>query len=90
MIIIYGKFIKRRYLYEMIRKYKNKSPSIHKTAYIDEQATIIGDVTVGRDSALWPQAVARGDISSIIIGDRTNIQDNRTDKNSMSYIETQN
>ena len=75
MIIIYGKFIKRRYLYEMIRKYKNKSPSIHKTAYIDEQATIIGDVTVGRDSALWPQAVARGDISSIIIGDRTNIQD---------------
>ncbi len=59
----------------MIRKFKNISPSIHETAYIDEQATIIGDVTVGKDSALWPQAVARGDISSITIGERTNIQD---------------
>ena len=59
----------------MIRKFKNKSPSIHKTAYIDEQATIIGDVVVGGDSALWPHAIARGDISSIVIGERTNIQD---------------
>ena len=59
----------------MIRIFKGKTPSIHETAYIDEQATIIGDVTVGKDSALWPHAVARGDISSITIGERTNIQD---------------
>ncbi|MAR77647.1 MAG: gamma carbonic anhydrase family protein [Gammaproteobacteria bacterium] len=59
----------------MIRSFKNFTPSIHKTAYIDEQATVIGDVTIGKDSALWPQAVARGDINKITVGDRTNIQD---------------
>ena len=59
----------------MIRKFNNILPVIHKTAYIDEQATIIGDVKVGEDSALWPQSVARGDINKIIIGCRTNIQD---------------
>ncbi len=75
MIIIYGKFIKTSYLYKMIRKFKDNTPTIHESAYIDDHATIIGNVTVGADSALWPQAVARGDISSITIGDRTNIQD---------------
>ena len=59
----------------MIRKFNNISPVIHKTAYIDEQATVIGDVKVGEDSALWPQSVARGDINKIVIGCRTNIQD---------------
>ena len=59
----------------MIRKFNNILPVIHKTAYIDEQATIIGDVKVGEDSALWPQSVARGDINKIVIGRRTNIQD---------------
>ena len=59
----------------MIRSFKNKKPIIHDSAYIDEQATVIGDVTMGKDSALWPQAVARGDINSITIGERTNVQD---------------
>lgn len=59
----------------MIRTFKDKIPSIHETAYIDEQATVIGDVIIGKDSALWPQAVARGDLSNITVGQRTNIQD---------------
>lgn len=59
----------------MIRSFNNKKPIIHSTAYIDVQATVIGDVEIGEDSALWPQAVARGDINSIVIGDRTNVQD---------------
>ena len=60
----------------MIRSFNNKKPIIHSTAYIDVQATVIGDVEIGEDSALWPQAVARGDINSITIGRRSNIQDN--------------
>ena len=59
----------------MIRLFKNFSPDIHKTVYIDEQSTVIGNVKIGKDSAMWPQAVARGDINPIIIGERTNIQD---------------
>ena len=73
MPIIYVKFMKRNR--RMIRNFNNKKPNIHISAYVDEQATVIGDVTIGKDSALWPQAVARGDINSITIGDRTNIQD---------------
>tara|TARA_B100000902_G_scaffold83077_1_gene87662 strand:+ start:26 stop:547 length:522 start_codon:yes stop_codon:yes gene_type:complete len=59
----------------MIRTFKNFNPDIHKTAYIDEQSTVIGNVKIGKDSAMWPQSVARGDINPIVIGERTNIQD---------------
>ena len=59
----------------MIRSFRNISPKIHKTAYVDEQSTVIGDVIIGEDSAIWPQVVVRGDINTIKIGKRTNIQD---------------
>ncbi len=59
----------------MIRNFKDKSPNIHVTSYIDETAVVIGDVTIGEDSSLWPMTVARGDVQSIKIGKRTNIQD---------------
>jgi len=58
-----------------IRNFKDKSPNIHPSAYIDESAVVIGDVTIGEDSSLWPMTVARGDVHSIKIGARTNIQD---------------
>ena len=58
-----------------IKSYKNQNPKIHKSAYIDEQSTVIGNVEIGEDSAMWPQAVARGDINPITIGKRTNVQD---------------
>ena len=41
----------------MIREFKNKFPNIHPTVYIDDSAVIIGDVTVGKDSSLWPMTV---------------------------------
>jgi len=59
----------------MIRSFNNISPNIHETAYVDEQATVIGNVEIDKDSAMWPNSVARGDINSIVIGQRTNIQD---------------
>lgn len=48
---------------------------IHESAFIADTATIIGDVTIGRDSSVWFGAVLRGDIRPIVIGDETNIQD---------------
>jgi carbonic anhydrase/acetyltransferase-like protein (isoleucine patch superfamily) len=43
--------------------------------YIHPSAIVIGNVTLGRDSSVWPTAVLRGDIASIVIGDETNVQD---------------
>ncbi|MFT5395293.1 MAG: carbonic anhydrase/acetyltransferase-like protein (isoleucine patch superfamily) [Gammaproteobacteria bacterium] len=58
-----------------IRSYKDKTPDIHATAYVDETAVVIGDVSIGQDSSVWPMSVIRGDVNSITIGARTNIQD---------------
>jgi len=58
-----------------IRKFENLAPSIAATAYVDDTALVIGDVSIGDDASLWPQVVARGDVNSIEIGARTNIQD---------------
>jgi len=58
-----------------IRKYRDITPAIVGSAFIDEMALVIGDVTIGEDASLWPMVVARGDVHSITIGARTNIQD---------------
>jgi carbonic anhydrase/acetyltransferase-like protein (isoleucine patch superfamily) len=50
-------------------------PKIHPSAFVHPDATIIGDVTIGEESSIWPQAVLRGDTGWIRIGDRTSIQD---------------
>ena len=51
-------------------------PDIHPEAYIHPLAVIIGRVSVGAESTIWPGAVLRGDGAGITIGDRTSIQDN--------------
>ena len=58
-----------------IRTFNGKTPDIAGSAYVDDSAIVIGDVTIGEDSSLWPMVVARGDVNSIMIGARTNIQD---------------
>ncbi len=50
-------------------------PSIDPTAYVHPDATVIGSVTIGPESTVWPQAVLRGDYGTITIGARTSIQD---------------
>ena len=55
--------------------YKATTPDIHAEAYVAPNAVVIGDVVVGAQSSLWFNVVARGDINSIRIGQRTNIQD---------------
>jgi carbonic anhydrase/acetyltransferase-like protein (isoleucine patch superfamily) len=53
----------------------NKEPQIASDAYIHPEAVIIGDVTIGSESSVWPCAVLRGDDGVIIVGERSNIQD---------------
>ncbi len=59
----------------MVMDYQNYSPKIGENSWIAPTASVIGDVTMGRDCSIWFGAVIRGDVHSIIIGDRTNIQD---------------
>jgi carbonic anhydrase/acetyltransferase-like protein (isoleucine patch superfamily) len=50
-------------------------PDIHPTAFVHPQAVIIGSVTVGEGSSIWPGAVLRGDDGYISVGRHTSIQD---------------
>ena len=59
----------------MIRSYHGHMPQIPASAYIDPAAVVIGDVTIGEHSSVWPCVVIRGDVHWIRIGARTNIQD---------------
>lgn len=59
----------------MIRGHRGRMPQIASSAYIDPQAVVIGDVTIGEYSSVWPCTVIRGDVHWIRIGNRTNIQD---------------
>ena len=58
-----------------IRPYLDWRPDIGRGAWIDPAATVIGRVTIGEDSSIWPGAVVRGDVNAISIGARTSIQD---------------
>ena len=62
----------------MILTYKGKTPVIDETAFVAENATLIGDVTVGPDASVWFGAVIRGDNGPITIGRGSNVQDNAT------------
>ncbi len=59
----------------MIRPHRGRWPVIHPTAFVDQSAQVIGDVTVGETSSVWMNVVVRGDVHQIRIGARTNIQD---------------
>jgi carbonic anhydrase/acetyltransferase-like protein (isoleucine patch superfamily) len=60
----------------MIRSFEGKQPQIAASAYVDEAALVLGDVTIGEDASIWPMTVVRGDVNRIAIGARTNVQDN--------------
>lgn len=58
-----------------IYPYKNIYPKIDKDSFIAPTATIIGDVTIGKNSGIWFNSVIRGDVAKISIGNHSNIQD---------------
>ena len=59
----------------LIKTVRGFTPEIGENTYMAENATIIGDVVVGRDCSIWFNTVLRGDVNSIRIGDRVNVQD---------------
>lgn len=62
----------------MLRSFDGKEPQIAESAYVDPAAVVIGDVRIGPDASIWPNAVLRGDIGTIEIGEGANVQDNAT------------
>jgi gamma-carbonic anhydrase len=59
----------------LIRPYRGRLPKFPPSAYIDPDAILIGDITIGEHSSVWPGVVIRGDVNYLRIGSRTNIQD---------------
>lgn len=59
----------------LIRKVNGIEPKIGKNVFLADNATVVGDVVMGDDCTVWFNAVIRGDVNSIRIGDRVNIQD---------------
>ncbi|MFV0417362.1 MAG: gamma carbonic anhydrase family protein [Dysgonomonas sp.] len=59
----------------LIKEVRGFTPEIGNNTYLADNATIIGDVVIGKDCSIWFNAVLRGDVNSIRIGDRVNIQD---------------
>lgn len=62
----------------MIRDLKGKKTIIDKDTFIADNASVMGDVNIGKGSSIWYGAVLRGDAGNITIGEFTNIQDNCT------------
>lgn len=59
----------------MIKSFKGQKPQIDQSCYIAENATLIGDITIGPKSSVWFNSVIRGDVAPTIIGEGVNIQD---------------
>ena len=59
----------------MIRAYQGVTPRIAPSAFLAENAVVIGDVEIGRDASIWYGCVLRGDVGPIRIGSATNIQE---------------
>jgi len=58
-----------------IRQYLDLTPQLGANVFVDPTAIVIGDVTIGDDSSIWPLVAIRGDMHKIRIGERTSIQD---------------
>ena len=61
---------------ERIAHFQGSQPTIHSTAFVAVNATVVGAVEIGKESSIWFGATIRADINAITIGVRSNIQDN--------------
>lgn len=59
----------------MLRPYRGTMPTVAASAWVDETAQVIGDVSIADESSLWMNVVVRGDVHWVRIGRRTNLQD---------------
>lgn len=60
---------------QVILPVKGVSPVIPESCFLAPNATIVGDVTIGEDCSFWFNSVVRGDVNSIVIGNKVNVQD---------------
>lgn len=58
-----------------IKRFAEFTPDIHPGAYVDDMAYVSGQTSLAEDTSVWPMAVLRGDVNSITVGKRSNIQD---------------
>ncbi len=58
------------------RTFEGKTPQLAEAVFVDPSAVVIGDVTIGKHSSVWPNTTIRGDMHRIRIGARSSIQDN--------------
>lgn len=58
-----------------VQPFEQHSPAIGERVYLAEQSLVLGQVSIGEDSSIWPMTVVRGDVHRIQIGARSNIQD---------------
>ncbi|MFP1747664.1 gamma carbonic anhydrase family protein [Lonsdalea quercina] len=58
-----------------LRPFKNLIPTVGKRVMIDPSSVVIGDVSLANDVSIWPLVAIRGDVNTILIGERSNIQD---------------
>ena len=65
----------KTYSMALIKSVRGFSPQFGKNCYFSENATIVGDVIMGDECSVWFQAIVRGDVNSIRMGNRVNIQD---------------
>lgn len=59
----------------MIRSFDGIHPKVAGSAWVDETALVLGDVTLGENVSIWPMTVLRGDVNTIAVGANSNIQD---------------
>ena len=59
----------------LIKICRGKTPQFGKDCYLAENSTIIGNVTMGNQCSVWFNAVIRGDVNSIVMGNKVNIQE---------------
>lgn len=62
----------------MIRSFEDHTPSVAASAFVSEAAYVVGNVTIGERSSVWPGAVVRADFGPITIGSNTHVEDNAT------------
>ncbi len=59
----------------LLRGVNGKSPDLHESVWLAENATVVGDVTMGEGCSVWFSAVVRGDVNKIVLGKNVNVQD---------------
>lgn len=62
-------------LEERLARHLGRTPDLDAAAFVAPNATVLGDVTLGAGSSVWYGCVLRGDINSIVVGERSNVQD---------------